>query len=142
MRLAYLAGLAVTAAALTACRDSTAPASVAGTYVLQSVNGTALPVVTLADPLGRFVDADTLVLKADGTWADLTSGDAGGTARGTWTIVPGGAQFTMTSNNGALGTWWRFGPAGPAPVTGRTLTITVRSGDVGGIPSVWAFARQ
>jgi len=53
---------------LAACSDPLGPADISGTYVLTSVGSAAPPVlVTLDDGSTRRIEADTVVLRADGT---------------------------------------------------------------------------
>jgi hypothetical protein len=66
-----LAGLAFLAAA---CGDSsTGPASIAGTYTLQTINGQAPPRTVFQDASGRVeITGGRVNLNADGTFSDAT----------------------------------------------------------------------
>ena len=92
-----LTALFVLAPLLTAaaCGDATSPAdAVAGTYVLQRVNGLQLPYAP--DTTGRYaVFADTLTLARDGRWTEAR-----------WTAVE---PWDAPARAAAFGTWARDG---------------------------------
>jgi hypothetical protein len=95
MRRIAVLGLVV---AIMACsNDSTSPSgSVAGTYTLQTINGTALP-YTFSSPNGSVVlESDVLTLFSNGTYTDVpqySPSQGSSTENGTWSNNNGSITF-------------------------------------------------
>ena len=114
-----------TAASLAAaCKDSSSPDVLAGTYALQSVNSEALP-ATLAQLGSNKLEAasGTLVLEADGTFVlttelriteDGSISTETATDTGVWEIV--GVEITLRDSDGRETT---------GGVNGATVTLVI-----------------
>ena len=94
---------------LTACGDSTGPESVAGTYILQTVNGEALPVTVQGDVLS----AGSIQLNSAGTYTVSLTID-GQAESGTDTFTVDGSTVTFLDEGDVDFT---------ETVSGDTLTI-------------------
>ena len=92
--------LALVAALLTGCRDTTSPESVAGTYELDSVGSQALPVVLHSEPNYSFeIAASTVTLDPNGTFGETF----------VYNVNDAGAMFTQA--NVCTGSWAKSGNA-------------------------------
>jgi hypothetical protein len=115
--------------AVSACGDdSSGPDSnpVAGTYVLQSVNGQVLPAEVVA---GYTIVAERLTLHTDNTFADVLSDRVGTGPVRTDTLLG-----TYTYANNAVLLNYSVGSSENAAISGNTLTILHSTG-------AWVFRR-
>lgn len=115
-----LAGFVLVASLACGGDSSTNPAnaSIAGTYRLSTVNGSALP-YTLQSGLTKVViTSDVLTVADGGTWSETTSATVtvnGQTSSqvvpdgGTWTRSGSSVTFNSTTTHGATGTFTRSG---------------------------------
>ena len=119
------------------CKDSTGPAGVTGTWTLQSIDGSPLPVVVFQDASGtERITASTLVLNANGTFTvniTFTSTPTGGSATtfnasesGTYVVNGSTVTFTFTDDEGTS--------TDTGTISGNTLTV-VADGEA------WVFTR-
>ena len=141
MRVAVIALLLGTLG-LAACDDSgdviILPNALTGTFVLQTVNGQALPAVVVdsANPPLR-IDAlsGSITINAGNTFADVTS------FRQTLRGVISTRTVTCTGTYMVVGTVFRFVELTPAPDCGRTFTGVVLgntlTASVLGVPAVF-----
>lgn len=124
--------LCLTAASLVACGgDSTGPiASAAGTWNLQTINGTALPftAVYVASPLYKLeILSDTFVASSNGSYVENFS--IRETDGSTVTTQNGSDHGTWVQNNGALTITASDGTVSSAAITGDVITANI-DGDV------------
>jgi len=69
MRLTAIAVVAGVALTMGACSDATGPTALLGEYDLTRYNQTDVPLVIHSDPCDQYVDAGTLSLRPDRSWA-------------------------------------------------------------------------
>ena len=87
-----LASVVLTGVLLTACNgDPFSPEGVSGTYNLETVSGSPLPVTRTNDSTGTFIfTAGSIILNANGTWSISTTGTT--TIEGTTTTITFGGS--------------------------------------------------
>ncbi|MFL5502173.1 MAG: lipocalin family protein [Gemmatimonadaceae bacterium] len=119
--------LAIASLAVIGCGgDSTGPAgSVAGTWNLQTVNGSPLPytaVFLAGPPVYRLeIISDTFVAAGDGTYTEaLTTRETNGT---TVTTTTENDHGTWTQNNNSVTVTASDGTVSTASISGNTITI-------------------
>ena len=138
-RRAIRLGVGVLVAASLACGgDSTAPETIEGVYVLQTLDGRPLPVVFLQDETGKYeITAGSITLKAANAFtmqiaARQTSGTqtftSTGSIDGTWTRS--GDSVTLTTDEGE---------SIEGVLSGRTLKLVGEAEDLGSVE--WVFRR-
>ena len=141
MRISAIA-LLLGALGLAACDDNNnvtiVPNVLVGNFVLQSVNGVALPAVVVdsANPALKIVAlAGAITINANNTFADIT------TIRQTLSGVVSTRTVTCTGTYTVVGTVFQFVEATPAPDCGRTFTGvvlgTTLTASVLGVPAVF-----
>ena len=99
--------------------DPTGPESVAGLYILQTVNGEALPVVK--ENAGFTIIAGSIELKSDGTYTESSTFDFGSgpeTDIDTGTFTVDGSTIQFSPGAGSMGL-----PDGS--ISGNTLTLII-----------------
>jgi len=97
--------LALLSLAALACGDSTSPESTVGVYALESINGSAPPVIIDQDASGTLeVTGGQVSLNADHTFSDRT-------------------DFRFTASNGAISTAQDI-TTGTYSQTGNTITLS------------------
>jgi hypothetical protein len=113
MNVRPLAVLALATATLAGCKDDPVDpmVQVSGTYTLQTVNGSALPVIVYQDAEERDeLLAGTLIMQSNGTWTETftvrtTFLETGGTSTtteadaGTYTVDGNTINFTSNGFN-------------------------------------------
>jgi hypothetical protein len=92
-----LAGLLVVAACGSDATTSPASASIAGTYQLRAINGSALPFTYQSGTTKVIVTADALTVADGGTWSEQAS----------FTLTVNGSTSAQVVSDG--GTWTRAG---------------------------------
>lgn len=96
-------GAVLMAAMLAGCRTSSTPtgpapaADPAGTYALQSVNGSGLPYVVQSGASALTLTADVLTIASGGSWSES----------GSYRVTMNGTTTSQTAADG--GTWSRSG---------------------------------
>jgi hypothetical protein len=117
--------LGVLALAL-ACGDSTGPteASVAGTWNLQSINGTALPFVVAQTGTDKVeVTADVLTVTSSGSFTEITTIRTTQNGATTTQTIPDAGTYVLNGNNVTF-QFQSDGSVGSGTVSGNTLTVS------------------
>lgn len=123
MRKTFLALLALT---LACSGDSTGPteASVAGTWNLQSVNGTALPFVIAQTGTNKTeITADVLTVTSSGSFTEITTVRTTLNGTATTQTVPDAGSYVLNGNNVTF-QFQSDGSVGSGTISGNTLTVS------------------
>lgn len=123
MRKTFLALLALT---LACGGDSTGPteASVAGTWNLQSVNGTALPFIVSQTGTNKVeITADVLTVTSSGSFTEITTLRTTQNGTATTQTVADAGSYVLNGNNATF-QFQSDGSIGSGTVSGSTLTVS------------------
>jgi hypothetical protein len=123
MRKSLIAFLALT---LACSGDSTGPteASVAGTWNLQSINGTALPFVVAQTGTNKVeITGDVLTVTASGSFTEITTVRTTQNGTSTTQTVPDAGTYVLNGNNVTF-QFQSDGSVGSGTVSGSTLTVS------------------
>jgi hypothetical protein len=123
MKKIFFALLALT---LACSNDSTAPtaASVAGTWNLQSVNGTALPFIVAQTGTNKVeITADVLTATPSGSFTEITTIRTTQNGVATTQTSPDAGSYVLNGNNVTF-QFQSDGSIGAGTISGNTLTVS------------------
>jgi hypothetical protein len=123
MKKIFLAFLTLT---LACSNDSTGPTqtSVAGTWNLQSVNGTALPFVLAQTGTNKVeITADVLTVTSSGSFTEITTVRTTQNGSATTQTSPDAGSYVLNGNNVTF-QFQSDGSVGSGTVAGSTLTVS------------------
>jgi lipocalin-like protein len=106
--------------------DTTTPtqASVAGTWTLQTINGSPLPFTLATSPAKIELLSSVVNVTANGTWTSTTTNRTTFNGQATTTTSTDAGTYTLSGNNVAILSNTAGSTAQAGAVNGNTLTLS------------------